>query len=72
MLLLPILHSVDGEPKSPGKFRLRASQFLPQRFDIDVIWHMHDETIGDFAARKRASFLGRFDKSRSKLRHDGC
>src|SRR5690242_1571437 len=71
-MLLPILHSVDGEPKSPGKFRLRASEFFPQRFDVEVIRHMHDETMGDFAARKRASFLGGFEEPRSNLRHDGC
>ncbi len=69
-MLLPILHGVDGEPESPGEFRLRTFQFFPQRLDIDVIRHMHNEAIGDFAPNNSASFLGRFDKSRSNLRHD--
>jgi hypothetical protein len=65
-MLLPILHSVDGKPESPRKFRLRAFQFFPQRLDIDVIRHMHNEAIGDFAARNGASFPGGFDEPRPK------
>src|SRR5260370_41296173 len=30
---------------------------------------MHNKAIGDFAPHNSASFLGRFDEPRSKLRH---
>ncbi len=61
-MLLPILHSVDGEPEPPEKFGSREFQFFPQCLDIEVIGHMHDEAIGDFAPRNGASFLGGLDE----------
>jgi hypothetical protein len=68
-MLLPILHGVDREAESAGESGLGAFQFSSERFDINVIRHMNDESIGDFAPRESASLLRCLEQSRSNSRH---